>query len=388
MTAIVFIGGDPKARHLVAAIRTLGGESRALPRYPFTVWASLLRRSPVRRGDVLVARFLNDHPSLLLSVCKPLGDALTLAVCWLRGIRVFWLCHNVDRETESYWPVTSGLRRRMWSRCAERIVIDDPTLMAAANVIFRRYRDKLFPITLGPLDYGPRHDRPDLAQRARTFFTREQRRDGGKDCRLNILCAGVSGEKYLHFDLLPRLERELRALRWEPRIVVVTRFQKDGGWSRGKHYGAFIEWCERTPSVLLLRDYIDLDEREWTDDVDLIWRTMSDWSFAFTLFNAARARIPVLSYECGHSGQVVEHEGIGATVAWDFSNLDEAVRQARATPDERFERFLARRSWQNGARILLGAARGESVGGWSAVDKVPDTDTDPVPLRGSDREDG
>lgn len=361
MCHIVFIGADAKARQLTAAIRSQDGNAEAVQAYPFTAWLQLLKRGSAKRGDVIVIRFLNDHPSLLASLIKPFGDAVTIMICVLRGVRIFWLCHNVNRETESYWPLISWFRRWLWARRAERIVIDDPSLMAAAQAVFLDHRSKLWNITLGPPDEWPRYNRPDLVERARTFMARPDPSDPDRERRLHILVAGISGSKYLHFELLPKLEPRLRELGWDPRILVITRFQRPGGWSRGKRYGGFIDWCERTPTVLLLRDYIDIDEREWVTDVDLIWRAMADWSFPFTLFNAARARIPVLSYQSGHTGALVEREGIGAMVDWSFGNLGEAVNTALATPSGNFEAFLAERTWDIGARRLMAAVADAST---------------------------
>lgn len=353
MTRVIFIGADAKARHLGQKLSELGGESDVWRSYPFTAWMKLWRPSGARKGDVIVVRFLNDNPSLLLTLLKPVGDCVTLAICAVRGVRVFWLCHNIDKETECYWPFVSQLRRWLWSRRAEKIVIDDPSLMDAAYAEFTKFYDKLFPITLSPLESGPVYNRPDLEKQGREFLFRDA--GGGKDPRkqLNILCAGTTGLKYYHFQLLPVLERKLREHGWNPRILVVTRFQKNGSWSRGKDYGSFIDWCERTPGVLLLREYIDLDERDWRDDVDLIWRSMADWSFPITFYNACRAEIPVLSYQAGSVGVIVERERIGATINWDFSNVGTAVETALSIPQESFKAFLGRRSWENGARELL-----------------------------------
>ncbi|WP_038052666.1 glycosyltransferase [Thioalkalivibrio sp. ALJ1] len=351
MTRIVFVGDDPKARQFVEALRQHGRDAEAWGAYPFTAWKHLLARRVVSRGDVIVIRYLNDNPSWFVSIGKPFGDVLTLLVARVRGIRVYWLCHNLDRETESYWPLISSLRRWLYARQAEAIAITDPALMAAAPAVFGRHRHKVFPMSMGLLPKRRRFNKPELEDQVRNFFSR----DPACKHQLNILCAGVSGPKYLHFDLLPVLEERLRQLGWSPRIAVVTRFLRKGEWSRGKNYRSFINWCEKTPSVLLVKRYIDLDESEWADDVDLIWRAMGDWSFAFTLLNAARARIPVLAFDSGGVGAIVRQEEIGATVAWDFSNLGEAVQTALSTPSENYEKFLGQRSWSKAAQSLSDA---------------------------------
>ncbi|SEO98088.1 hypothetical protein [Aquisalimonas asiatica] len=353
MSTFHFIGGDRKARELVRAIRQRGGQAAELKLYPFTAWFHFMRPGGASGGDVAVIRYLNDHPSLVVSLLKPVGDILTVTVFKLRRVRVFWLCHNLDRETEKYWPLVSRFRRRIWERVSERILVTDPLLMDAANTVFYRVRHKVAPITLGLLPKDKRFNRKEAEREAREFLRSGGVTEDGRRRTLNILCAGVSGKKYLHFDLLPQLERGLREAGWEPRILVVTRFQKGGVWSRGKDYSGFIEWCDRAESVLLLRDYIDIDEQEWADDIDLVWRSMSDWSFAFTLLNASAAGIPILSYQSGAMGLIVEKAGLGASISWDFCDLDEKVKAALAVPETNFQVFLEKRSWDNAARVLM-----------------------------------
>jgi len=354
---IFFVGSDAKATKLVRALEESGVQAEALASLPFLAWRKFVRGCG-RRGDVVVVRYLNDNASFLVTVAKPFGDLLSILVLRLRGLRVFWICHNVDRETESFWPLVSNIRRWLWSSAAERILVTDVSLMPAAQVLLRKARDKLVPMSVGLLSKRRRFEKPELENQARTFLRAE---DGKPGRPLRILCAGVSGPKYLHFDLLPQLEAVLRETGWAPRIVVITRFQKGGTWSRGKHYDDFIAWCERTPTVMLIRRFIDIDEREWAPDVDLIWRAMGDYSFLFTLLNACRAHIPILSYQSGLVGDLVEREGIGASIAWDFSNVDDAVRRALNVDMRDLDAFLARRSWDRGAQILHAAARHDTL---------------------------
>lgn len=356
MKTIHFVGGDRKARQFVQAINQRGGKAQALKAYPFTAWLTLMRPDKVEPGDVVVVRYLNDNPSLFLSLLKPIGDLLTLAVVRIRKVRLLWLCHNVDRETETYWPLVSRLRRRVWERYCDAIIVTDPSLMDAANAVFYKARSKITPITLGALPKDRRFSRPDDERRARRFLRSPDAGEGSGRGSIRVLCAGISGEKYIHFELLPLLDRFLKAAGWSPRVLVVTRFQRNGSWSRGKDYSDFVDWCDKTDSVLLLKDYIDIDEKEWSDDIDLVWRTMSDWSFAFTLINACVAKIPLLSYQSGAVGTIVDRERIGATVSWDFSDLEEKVDAALGIPSKNFEDFLAKRSWDNAARVFMSYA--------------------------------
>lgn len=353
MTTVWFLSNDEKARAWVRALHELDVDARTLPTDPFRGWKYLSTPSRGLRGDVVIARYLNDSPRLFKSLCRVAGDALSLMVFRVRGMRVFWICHNVDGETETYWPLSTKVRRWLWGHSAEKIFITDSTLMDIARVSLKEVQEKLTPTSMGLLRV-PGKRRHKIEETMLEFLTRDTD-SGNPRARLNILCAGRTGPKYIHFDLLPRLERELQRSGWEPRFLAITNFQRDGVWSRGRRYDDFIQWCNDNPSVMLVREYIDFDENEWSDHIDLIWRALSDHSMSFTLFNACDAEIPLLSYQCGHLGQLIQQEGIGAMINHDFSNVGAAVEQALAVDPRQFQAFMSKRSWSHGARLLLNA---------------------------------
>ncbi|MFV8835529.1 hypothetical protein ACNSTU_11235 [Aquisalimonas sp. APHAB1-3] len=302
---------------------------------------------------MVVCRYLNDHPNLFISLMKVLGDSVAVSIARTRGVRVLWLCHNVDRETETYWPGITAWRRGLWSRAAETILVPDPALMSPAIGAFLGHRDKLRPITVGPLP-TPTLDPEEQARLAQVKAFLNAPSDGGRK-PLRLLVAGTPGRKYLHFSLLPRLCDALEHSGWAPRVVVAGQFDNRGRVIRGEDYRKFLAWCRDHDNIHLETSYLPLDERELADSIDLIWRSIADWSFAFTLFNAALARIPILTYEAGFLGSFVPQQGLGATIAWDFSNVDEAVRDALHADPQNFERFLTERSWERGGALIVAA---------------------------------
>jgi len=337
----------------VSALHELGVDARTLPTDPFRGWKYLSTPARGRHGDVVIARYLNDSPKLFKSLCRVAGDALSLIVFRMRGMRVFWICHNVDGETETYWPLSTKVRRWLWGHSAEKIFVTDSSLMDIARASLKGVQEKLTPTSMGLLRVpGKRKREYDEAMLA---FLRRDTDSNSPRPRLNILCAGRTGPKYIHFDLLPRLERELREGGWEPRFLAITNFQRDGVWSRGRRYDDFIQWCDNNPAVMLVREYIDFNENEWSEHIDLIWRALSDHSMSFTLFNACDAKIPLLSYQSGHLGQLIQREGIGAMINRDFTNVGPAVDRALAVNPGQFQAFMAKRSWSDGARLLLNA---------------------------------
>lgn len=150
---------------------------------------------------------------------------------WLaraRGVRVVWLCHNVNRETEAYWPGITARRRRIWKGAAELILVPDPALMDMAHVVFLGERDKLVPIIFGPLPVPTlEEDERRRVEAIRRFCDAPAGDESGRR-PLRLLLASNRGTEYLHLHLLPRLCEALEQAGWLPRIVVVGPSRRSG----------------------------------------------------------------------------------------------------------------------------------------------------------------
>lgn len=353
---ILIEGEDAKADALIEALSAKGVQARPLTVKPFMFWWAILRGRISSRREIAVVRYLNDNRNPLVSLVKVLGDTLTLLVSRTTGLRCLWLCHNVDQETERYWPGATQARRWLWVRTAKRILITDPDLMEAAKRCFPRHRDKLHVVPLAPIPPRTQTGSSEAVRRIRRFFGHGRSSDQPEvGSPLNILVAGLPGPKYLHFRLLPQLHGALKDCGYQPRIVIVSPIG-DPRWQRGQRYDELIHWALAQPDVLLVDDWIEFSETDLADCVHLVWRAMSDFSLPFTLFNAARAGIPILTYDSGFLGQIVERRNIGACVNREMSNVCHAVARALAVGPAELSAFLKGRTWDRAAAALVSAA--------------------------------
>src|SRR5690554_389174 len=65
-----------------------------------------------KRIKVYVFRYLNDSNSLFIAYLRVISEAITIGIAKLFSIEIWWLCHNVDKETSSYYPHLTKIRRK------------------------------------------------------------------------------------------------------------------------------------------------------------------------------------------------------------------------------------------------------------------------------------
>jgi glycosyltransferase involved in cell wall biosynthesis len=272
---------------------------------------------------------------------------LSIAVCRLRRVPFYWICHNVDRESKVYFPAVSRLRRSLVALLARRIIVVDPGLVPSARQAFPNRRHKIDYVTFGRPPKQPiTEETAPLVEQIRAFVSAKREEALRSGLQPQVLSAiGVVGEKYLHFRLCIPLLSALRTLGIKGIVIAIGPFSRRPGTPC---YG-----LDSHPDVFFVDRYTPIDEDAFPDSVDLLWRGYRDHSMSFTLYKAALIEKPVLATRTGFVGEAVDRYGLGATVSPDFSDLDSALERIRSYDPSRARSFLGERTWEAAARRFL-----------------------------------
>lgn len=297
-----------------------------------------------RSRPVYFFRYLGDYPDIFRTLIRLCADILTIAVCLIFGGQVRWIVHNVDRETFMHHPRILGVRRRMIGRVAQRIYVTDECLLPIARDFLGFSEQKLSVVTFGcPVTQG-----------ANDFTNSIVERVGDAKSRLTPaplfgLCATALVSKCEH---LFRMEEVLQALNAD-RLSVIMILVCDVDSAPDFETRMVVEKLAGRPDVIAYLKGGFVSESALKGRVDFVYRSLSDQSIPYTLYNAAQAEIPVLTHDVGLTGTLVRLTGIG--VVWDDlleKNCCELKNMLTCVSSQSYRDFLVRRSWERGADAL------------------------------------
>lgn len=298
-----------------------------------------------RSRPIYVFRYLGDYPDIPRTLIRVIADVLTIMACFVCGGHVRWVAHNVDKETFTNYSKVLWLRRHIIGLVSKKVYVTDELLLPAAKIYLGVKSEKLGVAPFG-IDESPVNENfsTKVAESIRGAKTAMH------SVRLVGLCATAAATKCEHIYEMNQLLDKLNKDGIFTLIVLICDFRSVQDVD-----------LERILNELRLREDVicfskggRISERFLRDSVDFLYRSLSDMSIPYTLYNAAQARIPVLTHNVGLTGSLIRHTGIG--VIWEdlqehtTHSLSEALSNLS---DVKFEDFLISRSWEKGADALV-----------------------------------
>lgn len=344
---------DYKARSWSSAARNLGTQIHPAPGSPIAIPLWILRSMAGRQPPAaVVLRYLNSYPSLARSLLRFASELATLGLSRLLGIRVVWICHNVDRESAGLHPRLTALRRRVVARVASRILVTDRLLLPHARRAFPDAAEKIDYTSFGaPLGDDTHADASDVTEGV-LEFAREVRSRVQAGARALIgFYLGSPADKVVHFGSIRPLISRAADLGVDLHLVILGPLDE----FLRQRYPAVLDYMSRSPRVFYRGVRVRIDEARVAPHVDFYWRGYADYSVPLSLYGAAAMRRPMLALDVGFLGEAVAQYALGAVVACDLSNLGNALRQLEAWQAGGADQFLATHSWEVGAARLLHA---------------------------------
>lgn len=303
-------------------------------------------------ADAIVLRYLNDRRSFFGSCRLALGEWLSIAIAYVVGIRVVWICHNVDKETKMNYPKLTKIRRWVVAKMAVRIFVTDPLL--------QKYVPKFMPtassckvdwLTFGA--YSPKSIKShsvtyDIQSFANNF---RERTEADRKSPLLGLCFCSPGNKYLHFDYARALIHAAKQTKYRIALILGGNLSKDNTERQQQELNLIVN----EPDILLIPRYVRVNEFELTDSFDFYWRGYRDFSMSYTLYVAASVSKPVLALDSGFVGIAVRKYRLGSVIKSNFSDLEKGLTQLESWEPDNGSKFLTTHSWRIGATRLRGA---------------------------------
>lgn len=293
-----------------------------------------------QRPKAYIVRYLNDYPRLLKTIIRTISEIGLVLICKVFKINIFWICHNVDKESSQNFPSISNFRRALIGRASKRIFVTDRLLVSYAENELFRYRGKIESISFGQIDGNTRGNGD---QKSKEFLAENRNLAEANNLKfLAVLCAGApTSKKSLHFSYLVTLIEKGRENGYHIAAIV------SGNWDESEHCRTLIESYEHIPSILLFKEYIAFSSAFISSEIDFYFRSYDDYSVPFTIYEACSLGKPILSLNFGFLPQLIDVYRIGGTLNLNFSNIKQLLEKIKDSESFCFPCFLERNRWSS-----------------------------------------
>src|SRR5690606_13593977 len=103
----------------------------------------LIKQIIKKKPKAYVLRYLNDYPSFGKTLVRTASEVILILSCILFRIEIFWICHNIDRESDMYHPIMTNFRRKIVSFFSKKIFVTDELLVRKAIEVFPKHACKI-----------------------------------------------------------------------------------------------------------------------------------------------------------------------------------------------------------------------------------------------------
>jgi hypothetical protein len=331
---------DYKSAKWAEAAKRCGIELIAQPgspiKAPFFLLACLKNQ---RIPKAYVVRYLNDYLSISKTILRFSSELFLILLCKLFRIKLFWICHNVEKESTVHHPVISNFRRTLFANSAEAIFVTDKLLVPYAQKSFPAQFKKIDFISFGEVDPKKQRD-PDSEGHAIEFIKNKKAyaRLNNLNC-LVLFCTGVpDSKKSLHFDYLKNLIEFAREN--DTYIVAIVA----GEFSLNKRSVDLITQYEKLDNICLFYKFTRFSDDFVRKNVDFYWRGYSDVSVPLTIYESTTMEKPMLALEKGFFPSMVSIYQLGIIIDSSFLNLGDKLKEL-STSKYMYKHFLSENHW-------------------------------------------
>lgn len=262
----------------------------------------------------LIFRYQNSVRNVLSDSAYTLIIVLIAVFSRPLNVELYWILHNIDKETIDKYPRLTLIRRWILDRYCRAIFVTDPLFKDR----FFRDSDRHHTITFGPKDNGS------VSIENLAAISEARRRFD-----IVALCLGAKGEKYRHFDRLQYLT-QLASEHGKSILFIVPRHVVHSG-----------------DNVLAI-DEDNLDERQVAPYVDLVYRVNEDISMPYTVYAACEAQIPIVTSRDFFTYEIIQTYGIGFSEEEYFVAMQKDIDQVK----KNMAKFMESRQWDSLAKAM------------------------------------
>lgn len=329
---VLFQKDDSKFRAWQHSLKRLGASSQAVKgsaiNSPYVLFKYIVSAN---KPEVFVFRYLNDYDSAFKSYIRLISEILTVLLCKLFGIRIWWICHNIDKETQSHHHALSRFRRNLIKMVSEYIFATHHLLVPHAVKILGVSNVKS--ISLGYLEENvydtlTKEDEVNIALKK---WLDERRNQQSKF----IFVVGTSAHKVLHFKyvnaLVNQLNQEDNLNTWYALVVGEKVESNEHIYNIGSKY--------LVPSIII-EEYMDY-----------YYRVIDDLSVSYTVYEAAWNKKPILTEMTGFLPEMVSEFNLGYVI--DRKKIKEFIEELKMDQVFGFNLFLKNNNWDRSASTFI-----------------------------------
>lgn len=290
---VVFIQrGDFKSKQILKKV-----EEKHLVKYidsspiffPIKILPFVIKYFSQKKRWVFIYRYLNDYPSLSKTLSRALSEYFVVIISKLFNGDVYWICHNVDKETARYYPKISEFRRNLLNLHASRVFVMQKHLVKYYNANFDR--EKVDFLSFGYIESKLRTDSNviDLLRMLKSGPTKIAWSAGQYAAKTTYI------EKTIDFAALnPDISF----------VMVISRLPDET-----------LNKLNNVTNIHVLKGPLVLNEDEVAEYIDFFWRSYDDLSVPFSVFNAVKNRKKILCMKEGFLSEIVERYEIGIVLS-------------------------------------------------------------------------
>ncbi|MFY0593582.1 hypothetical protein [Roseivirga sp.] len=307
------------------------------------------------KSVIVVQRYLNDYPSYWKSFMLVVTDLVYLSYLKMRGIELWWLCHNIDQESEVNHSKFIRWRRHLALSSAKKILVTDPFFIKYASLLFRKYKVPIDAVCFG--DYSNQMDihasnlkvtKPlsePLSFKSIGFsdllkLLKEQRNSS----EFIGYCGGGVLPKKKYLESVPELIEKSAEEGITLKLLVLSNLSE-------KKNPRLYRYLLKSPHVIFINSLMDLDLHAIAPYVDFYWTGYDDISMPFSIHAANTTGVPSISLNVGIIPLLLRHYQIGFTLAKDLSNLKETLLILKRYDFKHME-FLKQHEWNSFEKLL------------------------------------
>jgi len=281
----------------------------------FFISAQDLLRMLFRPGRKhVIFRYQNSSPRLTTDLAYTLVILILTTVRKLIRTEIYWIMHNIDRETTDKFPILTKLRRTSLKWASKYVFVTDPL-----------FKERFFSADkkVKSISFGPKFDGT-VGQ-----DTLDAIIELGKQHDLVALCLGASGDKYVHFCRLDKLSA-LAAKHKKTLLLILPEHAVYKG-----------------DNAIRIKEK-NIDEKAMAPYVDFVYRINDDISMPYTIYAACDAAIPVVTGRDFFTYEIIEKYEIGFSEEDIFLASEAQMAFAKLKMRE----FMQDRTWHSLADAL------------------------------------
>ena len=320
---IYFPNADMKYHYWATELRSLGIDTEIMKYYSVSSLLKIILL-PKHHNTYFVIRYLNDSRGIIKTMLQVSFLFLLCLILRMRGFKIWWFCHNVDRETYVWHRHLNQMKRQIAFAFCEKIFVMDPLLVEPAKNIFG-VKKRIVPLCFGEFatitNFGSKsanQQKIDTWMQSNEFYKFENR----------IICVTSSQPKNKSVNLFKKLLQNnncVGLLIYDGDLLPYDNLQQ-------------------SDKLLIVNEKHDISSDIFAQFTHLI-KCSHDLSINLSAYAAASSNLIIVSDGYGFLGDLIRNGDVVGEICKDG-------KLERMQKERNFNKFLNDRSWRKAAEKI------------------------------------